>query len=691
MKIKIIILLSIFRIFLFEQYYLIDGVDKNITHSSSDNYKEYYFYTQVEKSKNVKFTVKIPNGCKLDDDLYIYEYESSRSRDYIPSRHFIGKMVNNICVYYYSYTVLSPRSKYVAFKTEAWERSSFEKNIITFRIDLVYEEYDLYNRQPLDLFNLAFNYSYYLYLEIFETINISFIINNITQEPFSNISIQELAERNNTRINIINKPIIFKTDNNQSIASFSYSTNSNYTKYIVLHIKPSFNISQMTAEFDYSVTTIDINDGIWKTIDNIISNEIYLFFIEVTETAKINISLIINDTNNKYDEYELPIIFNNGSIAIPSSKNIIPYAIGINVYEYEKRNNSYTSFIEKNYKIIYNQGSNFFKIPKSFKVNLTNTSYLAFSFKTNYNYQHISANINISGGLFDLFNNTSKNMAKLRPDGDYLFFIKSSRFNYIRLTLTMEDYLNQTINPFSYLNSSELSEKGYYKSYKTNERSISPIINGQQILISQNVTDYSTNYMFFQFKPSYYIESMNIKVYVVDCLLDLDNYKYSKGIYSLKNHYIYYIKMNAWLDHTTKLKLKLYNMNNKPFSFIEIHECFYPYFVSQWKKNITKKIKFKKNKNNYELTYEKKNNLNKHLFLFIEFIPEYDINYMIAETTISKTFRADIATIIVIIIEIIIFILLVLCIINHFKKCKLLKSKDTNLDPNNLNEIIRQN
>ena len=64
---------------------------------------------------------------------------------------------------------------------------------------------------------------------------------------------------------------------------------------------------------------------------------------------------------------------------------------------------------------------------------------------------------------------------------------------------------------------------------------------------------------------------------------------------------------------------------------------------------------------------------------------------MVAETTISKNFGVDNATIIIIIIEIIIFILLVLCIINHFKKCKLLKSKDTNLDPNNLNEIIRQN
>ena len=154
--------------------------------------------------------------------------------------------------------------------------------------------------------------------------------------------------------------------------------------------------------------------------------------------------------------------------------------------------------------------------------------------------------------------------------------------------------------------------------------------------------------------------------------------------------------MNAWTNHKTKLNLKFYNMSNMPFSFIKIHESFYPYSMSQWKKNTTKQIKFKEKNNILELTIEKKNTLNAHIFLFIEITPDYDINYMVAEAEITENFKIDdIGSIIIIIIEIIIFILMILYIINHFKKCIkcLSKSKDislSNLDLNNQNEIISQ-
>ena len=470
MKINIFILLLIFRIFLFETYHypLKDGIEKNITHTSYNNYNYYVFYISPKiTTKHVKFTVKIPNGCKLKNDLDIYEYDSWDSPDKFFFPKIEGKMINNICIYYYSYNISSSISSYVGFKTGVRENSGFEKNIVTFRIDLVDEEYDLYNRHPLDIFNLYVNNSYYLYLGIFETINISFIINNMTQEPFSDINIHELAERDYLRINITNRPIAFTTSNNQSIASFSYSTNSNYTKYIVLHIKPSLKISKMTAEFKYSVTSIELNNDIWKTIDNLISNEIYLFFIEATETSKVNLKIIINNTSNEFDEYELPIILNNGTIIKPSTKDIIPYYIDINIYEYEKKNNSYISFFGKNSKRLSRLGTNYFMSPFPYKINSSNTSYFAFSYKPNYNINHMQVNISLSGGLFDLFNNTPKNMSKIRADNDYYFFIKSQRFYFLRLTFEIKDYLNLTNSSFLYINSSQLSER---QNYKSNEK-----------------------------------------------------------------------------------------------------------------------------------------------------------------------------------------------------------------------------
>ena len=74
-------------------------------------------------------------------------------------------------------------------------------------------------------------------------------------------------------------------------------------------------------------------------------------------------------------------------------------------------------------------------------------------------------------------------------------------------------------------------------------------------------------------------------------------------------------------------------------------------------------------------------------------MPEIDINYMVVETSIADYFKISTSTLILIIIVIIILILMIIYIINHFKKCIKLKSKNlssTELVPNmqNKNELI---
>ena len=177
---------------------------------------------------------------------------------------------------------------------------------------------------------------------------------------------------------------------------------------------------------------------------------------------------------------------------------------------------------------------------------------------------------------------------------------------------------------------------------------------------------------------------------VTNCLIDLDNYKDSKGIYyNLKNHFKYYIKMNAWQKYITKLNLKVYNVNKSPFSSIIVYKCDYDYFNTSECKHESQKIKFKKKNDRYEGTFEKKNTLNKHIFLFLEIIPEYDIQYMVAETTITEYFGVNIFALVLIIILIIILVLMILYIINHYKKCLSKTTKNvssTNLASNNQNE-----
>ena len=587
MKINFIISLIFFGLIISKNYHLIDGIDKNLILTKDNNSEYFYFYTEVNKAKIARFHLKTQQTCVLNKKFVIYEYdEVNHYYNEESSENFNQEKINNTYILFHLHNISSPNTKYIEFGTELYFDERTYLNIsITARIDLISEEYNLYNGKPLDIFNLASNYSYYLYLEFFETINISFKIKNTTQKPFSDIYIHELEERHSPSIQILNKQISFKENNNQLISSFSYArSQSNYTKYIALQIIPSFNISELIAEYEYSITSINLFDDIWNPIDNLKSNEI---------------------------------------------------------------------------------------------------PYLAFNIKN-------------SGGEYQLFNNTSLNVTNLKSNENYSFYTTPTPLNYIRLTLTMNYNSNMTINPFSYVLIKTLYKGNGVSIYGVYNKSISSIRNEDELIISVsfNTSNSDITYIFFNITPLYNIDYMIANIDITDCYIGLDNYKNSKGIfYFLKSQIKYYIEMNAWESYITKLNLKVYNMIKAPFSSIVIYECFKRVGNFSYCEKIKPQIiEFKKNNDIYEATIEKKNTLNKHIYLFIEIMPEYDIQYMIAETTIDEYSKnINISALIIFIIEIIILILMILYIINHFRKCIPSKSKKVSLTASNNqieNELI---
>ena len=607
MKINFIILLIFFRIKLYKSYHLIDGVDKNLILTKNNNSGTLYFYTEVNKPYNIRFHLKSQKVCIMDRRFYIYEYDENTTihNEFYYDR-FNEEFINNTCVFFHLYNILSSNTKEVQFECKYYFSSYTYNNIsITARIDLVFEEYNLYNGKPLDIFNLVINNSYYLYLEFFETINIRLIIDNMIQKPFSDINIHELKKiRNSSSIQIINENISFIENNNQLISSFFYENAfSIYTKYIALQIKPSQNISHITVEYECPVTNIELIDGNLTTLYNLTSNEIYLFFIEAVEDTKINISLFINNTVVNNTNYELDQYEHSGdeSLLEPYPKDNIPLDyIDIIVYEYEKKNNSYNSYNHKNFKRLKGINDNYFITEKIFQVNNSNTNYFAFSFKSNYNINFMQVKIELSGGVFHLFNNTSKNIIKLKSNEHYWFYAAVERFSYIRFTLTMNYNSIMTTDPFTNFFFQECYYQGdYKKSYNKGEphyKPVSSIRNGDQLIISvsYNISAKGYNYIYFSITPKNNIDYMIANINITDCFIDLDNYKNFQGkYYFFKSHIKYYIRMNAWQKYITKLNLKIYNVIKAPFSSIRIYESFY-YDFSKCVKNKTQKINFKK-------------------------------------------------------------------------------------------------
>ena len=453
-----IILLILFRKLFFYSlsYDIRDGYEQTIKAPVTS--AEYNFYIRSNNAKFIIFNAKTTKGCQFYS-FKVYEYDSI-PKNYQPGNtvSIAGKMINDICEYYLIYNILSHQT-YVDFQTTITDYSNNKTNI-TIRMDLIFQEYYLSNGNPLEIYNLYIGNSYFLYLEFFEAVDISFIINNnITWHPFYNIIIHEFEGNptNSKRINYVDNPIQFKVKNNQTIATLSYSTKSNITKYIAFQIKPKFsNISHLIVNYEYPIISIDLNDGIWKTIDNLIANKIYLLYIEATDNTKINISLMINNTGKGFDEYELQNNLKDGTNQIYPTKNSISNYLNINVYSYKNKSDSYLRYSQKNTEILHKKGDIYFMNTNPFLVDCIFTTYVALAFKLDYNVSHMLAKIDTSGGTYNLFNNTSKNMTKLKSDGDYyFFFLDAKEFNFVRFTLTINNYMNLTTNPFPYIYSKE--------------------------------------------------------------------------------------------------------------------------------------------------------------------------------------------------------------------------------------------
>ena len=164
MNFNFIILLLIFRKFNFysEYHEYRDGVETTfrVTKTSAD----YTFCIWTNNAKSVIFNAKTTNGCQFNL-IDIYNYDDPKYRGSYKRISPDSINTNNICEYYYIYTF--SYAKYVDFTTTITDYSNNKTNI-TIRMDLIHGEYDLYNGEPFERFNLYSSNSYFLYLKYFE-------------------------------------------------------------------------------------------------------------------------------------------------------------------------------------------------------------------------------------------------------------------------------------------------------------------------------------------------------------------------------------------------------------------------------------------------------------------------------------------------------------------------------------------
>jgi len=673
MKLDFIISLLLFVLVISEiEYDLDDGIEKTIT---DVKVSEYSFWIKASKPNLVRFSLSFPISpyfVSMQLDYYEYTERNSISPNQKSGELLYRHQVNNKPLIYFSYYISSSSTNYVKFKVKL--DSKF--NYMNARIDLLYSQYNLYHNKPLDIYNLASNNGYYIYFELFENpiVNISLTINNTTKEPFSGINIHELETSNGfPSIDITYQSISFIPYYSSLKASFSYSIKyPRITKYIALKIKPSLDIQKINIINNNPLIIIDLRNDFWKDVYNLKNNEKYLFFIEATQGAKANISFIAFDTDNHPFNY-------------------------LSIYEYEKKDNTYSYFLMRTIKNIYKIKDSDFMTPISYTVYSSKTRYLAFLIEPNYNIEYIRTKTSISGCSYLLYNDTSNYISNLESGNDYFFFIKTKQYDIVNLTLTM----NNLANPFSYIYYQELSKREDINNNFEKIQSISEIKKGNQLIISisKNISEYSTHYLTFKFSPSYNIDNMTVEINIHQCIFNLRHWGDPKiNIYNLKSNIIYYIRLNIMIYHFTNLNLTVYNGKRNPFSYIRIYECKSLYRPLYFCERITT--------NNYPV-FNRQNNQNKIIFKFnstsdpyydviIEIRPNYDISYMLAEYeyiyTREQYSESNFGLIILIIISTIIIItIIIIFIIWKCKRSKLsnpIESEESPLYPNNKKELM---
>ena len=668
MKINFIISLLIFNIVLSQnEYDLIDGIDQQINDIKEDQY--YYFYINASLSNMLRFTLTIPSYKeRYDYSRHVDIYEcKNREELYKPTKvNLKHKIINDtFSIYYFSYAIIYPLINNIKIAFEAFDNF----NCAIARCDILDKEYDLYNNKSLLISNLYSNQIYYLYLGIFlfesKSVNINFAIDNMNQEPFSEISIFEYEKRNDyPSLGIVNIPIFFETKNNQLIASFSYEVKYyNISKYLALKIKPSIEIDHMTAIYNNLFHFIDLRNGIWTTIYNLTSTENYLFFIGAKKFDKANVTFIINNIDNNPFDY-------------------------INIYEYEQKNHSNDSYILK--KIIYiNKSENSdFIIPILYTVYSNKTNYLAFSIIPKYNISEILVKADISGELYEFYNNTKRYIKNLNIDNDYFFFIKVNQFNFINFTLTM-DYKEK--EAFSYIFCEESSSMEYSDDKEIEIQPISSIIDNNQLIVTihQNISNYSTKYIFFKIRPSYNIDYILANIDITDCLINV----FYHDKYYLKSNLIYYLKAYYRPDKKERIILRIYNSKKVDFEFFNVYDC-----LSQYESlsSCEQKSTIKLEKNDRKIKNEKRYNIiinnyyNTSYYLYIEILSKSDINYLVGDIDFGNREKPKFSFILSTIFPIIFILASIIYYImkkyRNYKNPNLMDSSELSLNPNNQNE-----
>ena len=254
---------------------------------------------------------------------------------------------------------------------------------------------------------------------------------DINKNSFTYVNIYEKQKKEDNSFNTFyNATLTNKRKSGMVIETFNYFVDSFSTNYLLIELIPNMNLDLI--EINYEIKNIDyytLNNGESKTINKLLKNFPYYFFINAKQYKQINVNLT---TNYLIDD---AIKF-------------------IEIYEFSDKYsyNSYNKYINKSTEFINNDNNNNNVIQKTFSymVESIYTNFIVIKIKTKFDLEYLNIKIDIGGGYHDIEKGFVKNITNLFCKYSYYFFVLTSKGEKLNFKLIINS--NELKDPFNSVN-----------------------------------------------------------------------------------------------------------------------------------------------------------------------------------------------------------------------------------------------
>ena len=513
---------------------------------------------------------------------------------------------DNELFYSFVYQTKNTQTQYIGIRITP----DYNFNYITVSYDSENCLYDLATGIPLNITSIKAGYEYYFFLPntIYQNDSITLTMNSMNNNPLSYVYIYEYESKSSTEyLKNTTHSVTTSIKDNELVSTFSYYVNNKKTQYIVLQLKPNYNMNYFTIKIDIEGGTYHLSNNIPLNITNLKSGFAYYFFISSTKFKNNKIDLKMNNMNKQ------------------------PFSF-LDIYEYVNIASNYTKLTSQQIttKIENDELISSF----AYSIDNYNTNYIALKIIPDYDINNLTVKIDIEEGLYDLSNGIPLNVTNLKSGNTYNFFFESTIYHIALINLTMKYMNNQ---PFSYVNIYEYSSKSSSNGNIT--QSITTSIKNDELIsnFTYSIKNDTTKYMVLEIQPTYDIDYIVVKIDEQNCLYQLSNYDL-QNIKNVKAGFTYYFIISSTQYESVFFSLTMNNdINTKPFSYVDIDEYSSSNIIpSSILHSINQSITTSTKNDELLSRFVYSVNDAKTKFVGLKIIPNNDLNYLGVQMYVEK-------------------------------------------------------